>query len=103
MKLKFIILFIVISNWTYSQKTEIKTIYIIGGIASTVTKNDLDFSKKYNIHYHDFGCIMPLNYKEYEKLNILVFEYLKVKFGEKWEKEINTNALGLTKWLKKIP
>ncbi|WP_288982832.1 hypothetical protein [uncultured Flavobacterium sp.] len=34
-----------------------KTIYVLGGIAFTTTKEDLVFAKKYNIQFHDFGCI----------------------------------------------
>ena len=36
-----------------------KTIYVIGGIASVITKDDLAFAKKYNVRFHDFGCIAP--------------------------------------------
>ena len=34
-----------------------KTIYVLGGIAFTTTKEDLVFAKKYNIQFHDFRCI----------------------------------------------
>ncbi|MDP5001139.1 MAG: hypothetical protein NWQ15_04500, partial [Flavobacterium sp.] len=46
-----------------------KTIYVLGGIASVITKEDMAFAKKYNIQFHDFGCIAPTNFKEYETKN----------------------------------
>jgi hypothetical protein len=78
-----------------------KTIYVLGGIASVITKEDLAFAKKYNIHFHDFGCIAPTNFKEYETKNELVFEYLNKTFGKQWQKEIKPSVLGFEKWKKK--
>ena len=78
-----------------------KTIYVLGGIASVITKEDLAFAKKYNIHFHDFGCIAPTNFKEYETKNELVFEYLNKTFGKQWQKEIKPSVLGFKKWKKK--
>ena len=53
-----------------------KTIYVLGGIASVITKEDLAFAKKYNVHFHDFGCIAPTNFEEYEAKNELIFDFL---------------------------
>ena len=78
-----------------------KTIYILGGIASVITKDDLAFSKKYNIQFHDFGCIAPTNFEEYEAKNALVFEYLNKSYGNQWQKEIKPSVLGFEKWKKK--
>ena len=78
-----------------------KTIYILGGIASVITKEDLAFAKKYNIYFHDFGCIAPTNFKEYETKNELVFEYLNKTYGMQWQKEIKLSVLGFDKWKKK--
>lgn len=50
-----------------------KTIYVLGGIASVITKIDLAFAKKYNVRFHDFGCIAPENFEEYEVKNTLIF------------------------------
>jgi len=82
-----------------NSKTQ--TIYIIGGIASTITKEDLDFAKKYNIQYHDFGCLPPTNFEDYEVKNALVFEKLNSEFGKHWQKEIKSYAMGFEKWRKK--
>jgi len=76
-----------------------KTIYVLGGIASVITKEDLAFAKKYNIQFHDFGCIAPTNFKEYETKNAMVFEYLNKTFGKLWQKEIKPSVLGFDKWL----
>jgi hypothetical protein len=78
-----------------------KTIYVLGGIASVITKEDLVFAKKYNIQFHDFGCIAPTNFKEYEAKNELVFNYLNKTYGKQWQKEIKPSVLGFEKWRKK--
>lgn len=78
-----------------------KTIYVLGGIASVITKNDLAFAKKYNIQFHDFGCIAPTNFEEYEAKNALVFEYLNKSYGNQWQKEIKPSVMGFEKWKKK--
>jgi hypothetical protein len=78
-----------------------KTIYVLGGIASVITKDDLAFAKKYNIQFHDFGCIAPTNFEEYEAKNALVFEYLNKTFGNQWQKEIKPSVLGFENWKKK--
>lgn len=76
------------------------TIYLLGGIASVITKEDIAFAKKYNIQYHDFGCLAPANMEKYEKLNAQVFEQLNKKFGTNWQKEIRKGILGFEKWKK---
>lgn len=78
-----------------------KTIYVFGGIASVITKDDLAFAKKYNIQFHDFGCIAPTNFEEYEAKNALVFEYLNKSYGNQWQKEIKPSVMGFEKWKKK--
>ena len=78
-----------------------KTIYVLGGIASVITKEDLAFAKKYNIQFHDFGCIAPTNFEEYEAKNELIFDFLNKTYGMQWQKEINPSVLGFEKWKKK--
>lgn len=78
-----------------------KTIYVLGGIASVITKEDLAFTKKYNVQFHDFGCIAPTNFEEYETKNELVFEFLNKIYGKQWQKEIKPSVLGFEKWRKK--
>lgn len=93
-------------NTTTDQEIKIeinsktKTIYILGGIASTITKEDMAFSKKYHIQYYDFGCVVPLDFEKYEKANALVFENLTANFGKQWEKEIKNSAMGFSEWKK---
>lgn len=77
-----------------------KTIYLLGGIASVITKEDLAFAKKYNIQFHDFGCIAPTNFKEYETKNELVFDFLNTIYGKPWQKEMKPNVMGFEKWKK---
>jgi len=81
------------------EKQKIK-IFIIGGIAPAVYSTDLDFEKKYQVSYYDFGdlaakgeCIFNYNAK--------VFEYLIEKYGKIWKREIRKDVYGLKKWKKK--
>ena len=53
------------------------------------------------MHFHDFGCIAPTNFKEYETKNELVFEYLNKIYGKQWQKEIKQSVMGFEKWRKK--
>ncbi|UGS24659.1 FEKKY domain-containing protein [Flavobacterium channae] len=111
--IKIILFLLFVINCSYSQekkqndtiKIEInsntKTIYLLGGIASVITKEDLAFGKKYNIQFHDFGCVAPTNFKEYEEKNVWVFEFLNKTFGKQWQKEIKPSVLGFDKWKKK--
>ena len=78
-----------------------KTIYVLGGFAAVFTKEDLAFTRKYNLLYHDFGCVAPINFEEYEAKNAMVFEYLNKNYGKQWQKEIKSNVLGFEKWKKK--
>jgi len=80
-----------------------KIIYVLGGIASVITKEDLAFAKKYNIQFHDFGCIAPTNFEEYEAKNNLVFNFLNMNYGKQWQKEIKPSVLGFEKWKKNKP
>ncbi|NJM79558.1 MAG: hypothetical protein HC854_08015 [Flavobacterium sp.] len=89
------------STKTLGVEKETRTIYIIGGIAATITKEDLAFAKKYNIQYHDFGCLAPINFQEYETINTKLFEKLNAEFGENWQKEIKSSAMGFEKWRKR--
>lgn len=104
-----IIAFLLFFSWqSFAQEKEIqieintktKTIYIIGGIASTITNEDIAFSKKYNIQYYDFGCVAPLDFDKYEKANAQVFENLTANFGKQWEKEIKSSAMVFSGWKK---
>ena len=86
---------------TLVKEVESRTIYILGGIAATITEEDLAFAKKYNIQYHDFGCLAPINFEEYEAHNIKLFEKMNAVFGKQWQKEIKSSAMGFEKWRKK--
>ena len=75
-----------------------KTIYVLAGIASVITKEDLAFAKKYNLKFYDFGCLAPVNFEFYEAKNNLVFEFLNENYGEIWQKDIKPNVMGFEKW-----
>lgn len=73
-------------------------IYLLGGIKSVITKEDVEFAKKHPIQYYDFGCAPPTNFKVYELYNQLVFNYLLKEFGKEWIALVNKNAFGFAKW-----
>ena len=89
------------STKTLVKEVESRTIYIIGGIAATITEEDLAFAKKYNIQYHDFGCLAPVNFEEYEANNIQLFEKMNAVFAKQSQKEIKASAMGCERWRKK--
>lgn len=73
-------------------------IYLLGGIVSSIGEKEIDFAKKYNIAFHDFGCLAPTNLDDYEALNFKTFDLLNLQFGIKWQEEIKPTALGFAKW-----
>ena len=75
-----------------------KTIYVLGGIASVITEADFAFAKKYNVHWHDFGCLPPVNLEQYKTKNTLVFDYMNKTFGKQWQKETKASDLGFKNW-----
>lgn len=73
-------------------------IYLLGGIISVITKEDLEFEKNYKMRYYDFGCMPPANFEMFEKYNQLVFDYLLKEHGKNWISSTNQNAFGFLKW-----
>lgn len=102
----FIILFIGISSFAQEviyadlKTKESPIIYVLGGMASGITKEDIKFSEKYNIQYSNFGCLAPTNMEKHEKLNNSVFEQLNKEFGTIWQKDIKPGTMGFEKWKK---
>lgn len=87
---------------TIEINSKTKTIYVLGGIASVITKEDLAFAKKHNLSFHDFGCLAPVNFEFYEAKNNLVFEFLNENYGGIWQKDIKPNVMGFEKWKRKL-
>ena len=73
-------------------------IYLLGGIISVITKEDLEFERNYKLRYYDFGCTPPVNFETFEKYNQLVFDYLLKEYGKHWISSTNQNAFGFLKW-----
>jgi hypothetical protein len=110
-RIKYLFILFVISSFCYAQKAnenatnqkvvQVKVkpiIYLLGGIVSAITQKEIDFAKKYNIAFHDFGCLAPTNLNDYEKLNFKTFELLNIQFGPKWQEDIKPTVLGFSKW-----
>ena len=76
------------------------TLYLMGGIVSVIKKADIEFEKKYQINYHDFGCMPPSHFEFYEQYNQLIFNHLLKQHGNDWIATANINAFGFEKWKK---
>lgn len=86
-----------VTNFEQDLKDNNITIYLQGGIVSVIKNEDLVFQKKYDINYHDSGCVAMGDFDYYKLYNHQVFAYLSKKFGEDWKKEVNPSAFGLIK------
>jgi len=73
---------------------------LAGGIAPVLILTDVDFEKKFNVSFYDYGCIQPSEICM-EKYNWRIFDYLTEKYGRKWQKEIRDDVVGFKKWKKK--
>ncbi len=60
---------------------------------------DTEFEKKYDLHFYDPGCTGSKYYVSY---NNVVFDYLYMKYGEKWIDEIRKDVIGLESWKKTL-
>ncbi|MHA6249116.1 FEKKY domain-containing protein [Pontibacter sp. CAU 1760] len=67
---------------------------LVGGIAPVVYANQQKFEQRYDVAYHDFGCVAP-NEKCIALYNKVVFEYLDKRYGRKWRKEVRKDVIGL--------
>jgi hypothetical protein len=76
-------------------------LYILGGIASHTYPGDDAFEAKFEISYHDFGCLAPVNMDFYSEYNFLVLKHLTNKYGTEWEKDIRKDIMGWSKWEEK--
>lgn len=77
------------------------TLYILGGIAARVYEGDAAFREKYQVKFHDFGCLAPLDIDFYKKYNQLVFDYFNKQYGTGWQAEIRPNIVGWENWKEK--
>ena len=73
---------------------------LASGIAHVNILTDVDFEKNFNVSFYDYGCIQPSEICM-EKYNWKIFDYLKEKYGRKWQKEIRDDVVGFKKWNKK--
>jgi len=72
-------------------------IYTLGGLKPYNQETTQAFEKRYNVTYHDFGCLAPGSMDFYNAYNLLVFKYFNEKYGNEWEKDIKDNAMGFYK------
>ena len=76
------------------------SLFIQGGIASTITAADRSFKKKYLVDIRDFGCI-GMNLAISTAYNQEVFKYLDSKFGKQWRTDVRQDIIGLKEYLTK--
>jgi len=67
---------------------------IFGGIAPVIYSGQEKFENKYGINYYDYGCIIP-NKDCAIDYNKRIFEYLDLKFGKIWRKQVRKDIVGL--------
>ena len=79
------------------KKNDLK-VYTVGGLKPSNHKVDTAFQETYGLTYHDFGCLAPSDMDYFAAYNLFVFQHLKEKWGNAWEKEIKDNAMGFYKW-----
>jgi hypothetical protein len=84
----------ILKNHRFKLIKKTKTIYLLGGIAASLTKEDLEFANKYGFIFHDFGCIAPVDFEKYESKNAQVFDWLNETYGTDWQKEMKASCFG---------
>lgn len=70
-------------------------ILLQSGIASTFYENDKNFEEKFQISFHDFGCIPGDRSDCLIEYNKTIFDHLDKVYGKEWRKEIRKDAIGL--------
>jgi hypothetical protein len=70
-----------------------------GGIAPRVFTTDSAFQAKYQVYFHDEGCVSSGQHKVVG-YNHVMFEHLHAKCGAAWLKEVRADVVGLTAWKK---
>jgi len=79
-----------------------RTLFLLlqGGIAPVVITTDKPFENKYQVYYYDFGCNAP-NLECVKTYNEFIFDHLTKLYGNKWEKKIRKDVIGLKEWKQK--
>jgi hypothetical protein len=75
-------------------------LYVQGGFAPVVRKEDAGFEKKYKTDISDFGCV-GLDRKIVSAYNREVFLYLDKTYGTRWRKELRKDVIGFKEFLEK--
>lgn len=81
-------------------ENDIPFLLLHSGIGVVVYTTDDAFEKKYQVYYHDFGCLgsfeeMMIAYNE------TIFEYLDLTYGSRWRRLIRKDVVGFKKWRKR--
>ncbi|CAD0003426.1 MULTISPECIES: FEKKY domain-containing protein [Flavobacterium] len=72
-----------------------------GGMNQLISPSDQEFERKFKIYFFNYGCIAPSEAVE-SIYNQVVFEFLYLKYGKKWMKEIRKDISGFKKFKKAI-
>jgi hypothetical protein len=73
---------------------------LAGGIGPVIYFDDVNFEKRYQVSYFDYGCNPPKS-DVIIAYNCVIFDYLKKKYGVKWTLEVRDDIIGLKGWEKK--
>ena len=74
------------------------SLIIVGGISPTVYVGQERFKKKYGVDYYDFGCTPECSDQQMKLYNYTIFNWLEGRFGNKWQKDVRKDVVGLEKW-----
>lgn len=84
-------------------KSDIEKGFIIilhGNRTQAITnETDHNYEKNYSLSFFGLGCMTP-SYDCIKKYNWVMFDYLKVKYGNDWLKKTRNDLVGLDEWIK---
>jgi len=79
---------------------EIPFLLLQGGVNQFVSPLDEKFEKKYKVYFYNYGCLAPSEKVE-SIYNEIIFEFLFLKYGKAWTKEIRKDIPGLMEFVKR--
>ncbi|MET0944969.1 MAG: hypothetical protein ABWY22_06155 [Flavobacterium sp.] len=82
-------------------ENNIPFLLLSGGMNQCVSSSDQEFEKKYKMYFFNYGCIAPSEKAE-SIYNRVIFEFLYLKYGKKWMKEVRKDIPGFKEFKKAI-
>ena len=76
---------------------------LIGGISPTIVIGQKEFKRRYRVDYYDFGDLPIFSEEEIARWNRVIFEWLNVHYGTKWQKDVRQDVIGYKEWVEQSP